>query len=84
MFRDKHKSKIKIRLQGTATFDIMSKSVDNFMWLLWTTEIYGSIKDNDKYLVNTDDNGYCYISNHDCSVCGYNEKWMIECRNCKF
>ena len=90
----KHKSNMKIRIAGKgigdclifdiiALSDILSKQTENFMLILNINHIYKELQDKligNKSLVKTDidNNGYCYISNEQCSICGYNENWWIE------
>ena len=58
------------------------------MLILNIKHIYKELKDkliNNKCSVKTDidNNGYCYISNEKCSICGYNENWLMKCQNCE-
>ena len=39
--------------------------------------------DNDTHLVNKDENGYYYITNKGCKICGYRERWKMTCTKCK-
>ena len=34
------------------------------------------------YVVNTDQDGFAYISNKDCRICGYQENWLMKCVEC--
>ena len=68
--------------------NILAVSTDNYMLILQIKNMYESlqkIENNEKYLINTDidGNGYCYISNINCSICGYTEHWLMKCGNCK-
>ena len=94
-----HKSNFKIRITGNeigdclisdiiTLSDILSKQTENFMIILNINHIYKELNDkliNNKLLVKTDidDNGYCYISNKECLICGYNENWSMKCQNCE-
>ena len=66
---------------------IFQKRVDNFMLILEIRGIMNllyEIKGDDKYLMNIDKNNkeYCYISNKGCTICGYQERMMLECDSC--
>ena len=68
--------------------DLLSQKIKDFMLILNIDGIYKELKDKldtNKYLINTGicENGYCYISNKECAICGYNGNWMMKCKNCE-
>ena len=64
----------------------LTTTVDNFMLIFIVPGIFAKVedeyKDNDDFMINTDKKGYCYISNRGCTLCGYNENWLMKCHIC--
>ena len=59
-------------------FNQLSYNVDE------ETENYLNVINNDNaYLINTGLQGAIYISNNKCTICGYQEKWLMECGHCQ-
>ena len=63
------------------------KEFHHFMLSLLIKDVNNSLLDiqnNNDYLVNSDDtNGYCYISNNECLLSGYRDKWLMRCCKCE-
>ena len=64
--------------------DFLNSEYEHVMLSLLIKEIDGSLGKikNGGYLVKTDDEKYCHISNDDCSLSDFTEDWLMKCSKC--